>query len=233
MPPPNKIIGILGGMSHESTTTYYTYINRHINERLGGWHSANILLHSFNFAPIVELQTTGQYSELGKRLAKAAARLLDQGAELIIMACNTMHHVSAGIEELGVPFLHIVDAVGEKIKRDEVEKVALLGTRFTMENGFFANRLDEKFGVKTVVPDEKDRILVEKIIWDELGHGVVTEKGRKEYQRIVKDLEERGAQGVILGCTEIGFLLKEGDVDIKLWDTTLVHAEAAAKWAMT
>lgn len=232
MSPNMKTIGLLGGMSWESTAVYYQIINKTTNSRLGGYHSAKLLIHSFDFDQIVHDHAEGKYKELGEIMGKAALALQMQGADFVLMACNTMHVVAPVIEATGVPFLHIVDATAEKIKRDGVKKVGLLGTMATMTEPFFKDRLREKHALDVIVPNDAGRGIIWDIIRTELGHGVVNPESLVEFQCVVREMVADGAEGVILGCTEIGLLVKEGDIETKIWDTAIVHAEAAVELAL-
>jgi aspartate racemase len=220
-------------MSWESTAIYYQIINKTTNSRLGGYHSAKLLLHSFDFDQIVHDHANGKYEELGEVMAKAALALQVQGADFVLMACNTMHVVAPVIEATGIPFLHIVDATAEKIKLDGIKKVGLLGTMATMTEPFFIDRLREKYGLDVLVPNQAGREVIWSIIRTELGHGIVRAESLVEFQRIVKEMVVEGAEGVILGCTEIGLLVKKDDLEVNMWDTAIVHAEAAVEMALT
>jgi aspartate racemase len=227
-----KTIGMLGGMSWESTVSYYQTINRIVGQRLGGLHSARILLLSVDFDEIERLQRTERWDEAGELLARAARTLEDGGAEFLVLCTNTMHKVAPRIEaSVSIPLLHIADATAGRIAASGGGKVGLLGTRFTMEQEFYRGRL-ERHGFEVVVPDEGDRKSIHGIIYEELCHGKVLESSRSECQRIVSDLTARGAEGVVLGCTEIGMLLRPEDAAVPLYDTAQIHAEEAARWAL-
>lgn len=228
-----KTIGLLGGMSWESTVPYYQAINRTVAQELGGLHSAKILLYSVDFAEVEALQHAGRWDEAGALLADAAARLEGAGADLLVICTNTMHKVAPGIEaRVRIPLLHIADPTARAIRAAGHTKVGLLGTRFTMEQDFYKARLAAQHGLEVIVPAEASREAVHRIIYDELCLGVIREPSRQAYQRIAAELLEAGAQCVILGCTEIGLLLKEGDVPAPLFDTTALHARAAALAAL-
>jgi len=227
-----KTIGLLGGMSWESTVPYYQMINRTVAERLGGLHSAKVLLYSVDFAEVEELQHGGRWDEAGALLADAAARLEGAGADLLLICTNTMHKVAATVEaRVRIPLLHIADPTAQAIRAAGHTRVGLLGTRFTMEQDFYRERLAQH-GLEVLVPPADARETVHRIIYEELCRGVIREESRREYQRIAADLLEAGAQCVILGCTEIGLLLKDGDVPAPLFDTTALHARAAALAAL-
>ena len=229
-----KTIGLLGGMSWESTVTYYRVINRVVGRELGGLHSARIVMHSVEFDAIQQLQHEGRWAETGEILADAARSVHRAGADFVVLCTNTMHIVADAIEAATpLPLLHIADATADRIKSQGLERIALLGTRFTMEEPFYRGRLEERHGLQVLVPPADDRAVVHRVIYEELCRGTVDEGSRRDYQRIVGDLVEEGAQGVILGCTEIGLLLRDGDTDVPRFDTAQIHAEAAALAALS
>lgn len=224
-----KTIGLLGGMSWESTIPYYRIINETVKSRLGGLHSAKIVLHSVDFHDIEQLQHAGKWEEAGKVLAEAAASLERAGAELLVICTNTMHKVAPMIERvLSIPLLHIADATAAAIIKSKISTVGLLGTRFTMEEDFYVDRLRTKHGLNVLIPDEPDRIEIHRVIYDELCLGQIVDKSRKEYYQIIERLRVSGAQGIILGCTEISMLVDPRHVAIPTFDTTRLHAEFAA-----
>jgi len=228
-----KTIGLIGGMSWESTVPYYQAVNRTVAEHLGGLHSARVLLYSVDFAEVEALQHAGRWDEAGALLADVAARLEAAGADLLVLCTNTMHKVAPAIEaRVRIPLLHIADPTAQAIRRAGHTKVGLLGTRFTMEQDFYKARLAERHGLTVLVPPEPQRATVHRIIYDELCLGMIREESRREYQRIAAGLLAAGAQCVILGCTEVGLLLKDGDVAAPLFDTTALHARAAALMAL-
>ena len=228
-----KTIGLIGGMSWESTVPYYQTVNRTVGERLGGLHSARVLLYSVDFAEVEALQHAGRWDEAGALLADVGARLEAAGADLLVLCTNTMHKVAPAIEaRVRIPLLHIADPTAQAIRRAGHTKVGLLGTRFTMEQDFYKARLAERHGLTVLVPPEPQRATVHRIIYDELCLGMIREESRREYQRIAAGLLAAGAQCVILGCTEVGLLLKDGDVAAPLFDTTALHARAAALMAL-
>ena len=228
-----KTIGLLGGMSWESTVPYFQILNRTVGQRLGGLHSARIFLLSVDFQEIETLQHQGRWEELGGILAKEALAIQNAGADFLVLCTNTMHLVAPAIEaRVSIPLLHIADATAERIKGEGMERVGLLGTRFTMEEPFYKGRLEDAYGLDVRVPPDTDRELVHSVIYEELVQGSIREESKAEFQRITEDLERNGAQGVILGCTEIGLLLKQTDVSVPLFDTTLIHAEAAAAFSL-
>ncbi|MGN6153495.1 MAG: aspartate/glutamate racemase family protein [Lysobacteraceae bacterium] len=227
-----KTLGLLGGMSWESTVPYYRIVNERVRDRLGGLHSAKLVLHSVDFAEIEVLQHAGRWDEAGAVLADAARGLRAAGADAIVLCTNTMHRVAPAIEAaIDVPLLHIADATATRIGAAGIERVALLGTRFTMEQAFYRDRI-EAAGIGVIVPDADDRERVHRVIYDELCLGRVYDTSRQAYRDIIATLVARGAQGVILGCTEIGLLVGKGDAAVPMFDTTRLHAEAAAGWAL-
>lgn len=227
-----KTIGLLGGMSWESTVVYYQEINRIVGERLGGHHSAKIILHSVDFDEIVQLQRADDWEGTGTILADAAESLERAGAELLVICTNTMHKVAPQIQQrVKLPLIHIADATADVIKRAGIKTVGLLGTKFTMEQDFYKGRLEDQHDLAVIVPAQADREIVHRVIYDELCQGKVLDASRDQYRRIVANIVERGAQGVILGCTEIGLLIGDGNVGVPTFDTTALHARAAAEYA--
>ncbi len=228
-----KTIGLIGGMSWESTVLYYRAINRGMNERLGGQHSARIVLYSVDFDEIQRLQHAGDWDAAGRRLASAAAALEAAGADFLLLCTNTMHRVLAAVEAaVAIPVLHIVDPTAERIRAQGLRRVGLVGTRFTMEQDFYRGRLAERHGLTALVPDPDEREVVHRVIYDELVRGHIREESREAYRAILAHLVERGARGVILGCTEIGLLVGAADVAVPIFDTTRIHAEAAVDAAL-
>lgn len=229
-----KTIGLIGGMSWESTVTYYQQINRLVSQQLGGFHSAKIVLQSVDFAEVEALQAQGEWQQAGQLLGDAATNLQRSGAEFVALCTNTMHKVAEQIEQsIDVPFLHIADATGEKLKSEGYQRVALLGTLFTMEQEFYRSRLEQQFGVKVLVPNHEQRERVHNIIYDELCQGQIKPESRQQYLEIVDDLSSQGAQLVILGCTEIGLLIEQQHTEVPLLDTAQVHVEAIVKMALS
>ncbi|KAJ4349937.1 uncharacterized protein N0V89_008557 [Didymosphaeria variabile] len=228
-----KTLGLLGGMSWQSTVTYYQEINRRIREVKGGLHSAPLLMYSFDFEEIAELQHAGEWNKAGALLNEAATRLMLAGADGIVLCTNTMHFVSHGIEgETKLPLLHIADFTAERISKAGFKRVGLLGTRFTMEKDFYKTRLAEKFGLEVVVPDEQNREAIHNVIYTELVNGIINNSSREIYRRVIAKLATAGAECLILGCTEIGLLIDEASSELPIFDTTRIHATAAADWAM-
>ncbi|WP_322071282.1 aspartate/glutamate racemase family protein [Paraburkholderia bannensis] len=228
-----KTIGVIGGMSWESSAEYYRLLNSQMKARLGGHHNARSLMATVDFAQIEELQRAGDWEALGVLMAQAAQQLERGGADIVLLATNTMHRVCAAIEAaISIPFLHIADPTGAALRAANVTRVGLLGTRYTMEQDFYVGRLREVHGIEAIVPNEPDRAHVHRIIYDELCHGNVDAQSRRVYQRVIDDLAAHGAQGVILGCTEITLLIGQNDSTLPVFDTTALHAQAAADWAL-
>ncbi|HKT96307.1 MAG TPA: aspartate/glutamate racemase family protein [Paraburkholderia sp.] len=228
-----KTIGVIGGMSWESSAEYYRLLNRYAKARLGGHHNARSLMTTVDFAEVEALQRAGDWDALGVRMAQAATQLERGGADLVLLATNTMHRVCASIETaIAIPFLHIADPTGSALKTAGVTRAGLLGTRYTMEQDFYVGRLRERHGIEAIVPDEHDRQSVHRIIYDELCHGKVEDESRRVYQRTIDDMKRRGAQAVILGCTEITLLIGPADSALPVFDTTALHAQAAVDWAL-
>lgn len=229
-----KCIGLLGGMSWESTVSYYQALNRGVRTQLGGLHSARVLLNSVDFAEIERLQHAGDWPATARLLAAEARKLQDGGADFLLIGTNTMHKVAPEIEAaIDIPLLHIADATAAKLRADGVTRVGLLGTRFTMEQDFYKGRLQERFGLAVLVPDEAGRERVHRIIYDELCLGEIRESSRAEYLAIIEGLAAAGAEAVILGCTEIALLVGDARAAVPLYDTTAIHAEAAVALALS
>lgn len=228
-----KTIGLIGGMSWESSLEYYRIINQKVKERLGGFHSAKCLLVSVDFAEIEAMQMAGQWLQAGQTLMQAAASLEAGGADFVVLCTNTMHKVVDQIQAgIHIPLLHIADATGERIQAAHLKRIGLLGTRFTMEEDFYKARLVDKFGLEVIVPDADERQMVNQVIFDELCFGVISPASKAAYLKAMQHLAQRGAEGIILGCTEIGLLVKQADFSLPLFDTTQIHAEAAVRWAL-
>lgn len=228
-----KTIGLIGGMSWESTVEYYREINEGIKQNLGGLHSAKISMYSVDFAPIETLQHSGDWQATGNILAEAAVSVEKGGADFFLICTNTMHKVAEQVESVvDIPLLHIADATAEELQRNSVSKVGLLGTGFTMEKDFYKGRLSSKYHIEVVIPEEDDRKIVHDIIYQELCLGKIKEESRQEYLRIIHGLTDKGCQGVILGCTEIGLLVGQDDTATPLYDTTRIHAAKAVELAL-
>lgn len=229
-----KTIGLLGGMSWESTVHYYRAINEGIKEAIGGLHSAKIAMYSVDFEPIEKLQHEGDWEGTARILVEAALSIQAAGADFLVICTNTMHKVAPEIQNaIDIPLLHIADATADVLLGDKIKNVGLLGTAFTMEQGFYKGRLKEKYGIKVLIPDKTDREIVHKIIYDELCLGKIEPASKAEYVRIIGSLARRGAEAVILGCTEIGMLVSQKDTEVRLVDTTVIHAEKAVQLAMS
>lgn len=228
-----QVIGVLGGMSWESTQSYYRALNEGVKQALGGFHSARIVMFSVDFAEIETLQQQGDWEQAGKILADAAQAVERAGADFLLLATNTMHKVAPAIEQaVDIPLLHIADATAEQLNQDGVARVGLLGTRFTMEQDFYKARLQDKFGIEVIVPDEAERADVHRIIFDELCQGKISADSRQRYLEIIDHLHEQGAQAVILGCTEIALLVEPVHTPVALYDTTALHANRAVARAL-
>ncbi|TDV38224.1 aspartate racemase [Paraburkholderia caballeronis] len=228
-----KTIGVIGGMSWESSAEYYRLLNRDAKARLGGHHNARSLMATVDFADVEALQRAGDWATLGTLMADAARQLERGGADIVLLATNTMHRVCASIDAvISIPFLHIADPTGAALRAAGVERVGLLGTRYTMEQDFYVGRLRDTHGIEAIVPDERERADVHRIIYDELCHGVVDEVSRDVYRRVIDGLAQRGAQAVILGCTEITLLIGAEDSSLPVFDTTALHVQAAVEWAI-
>ncbi|MET0811587.1 MAG: aspartate/glutamate racemase family protein [Microbacterium sp.] len=225
-------IGMLGGMSWESTAEYYRLANERVRDRLGGVHSALVLIDSVDFADIETLQASGDWARAGAVLAQRATALEAAGADLLVLCTNTMHSVIGDIESaVSIPIVHIVDATAARIGAAQLHRVGLLGTGFTMEQGFYRDRLVEH-GIEVIVPDEDDRAIVHRVIYDELVRGIVSDASRAEYRRIIRALVDAGAEGVILGCTEIELLVTQADSSVPVFPTTRIHVEEAVAQAL-
>jgi aspartate racemase len=228
-----KTVGLLGGMSWESTLGYYREINEGVKKALGGLHSAKIAMLSVDFEPVEKLQQKGDWEGAAAILAAAAQNIQSAGADLLLICSNTMHKVAPQIEEaIEIPLLHIADATAQAIVQEGISVVGLLGTAFTMEQDFYRGRLSEKHGLDVRIPDEEDRRFVHETIYQELCLGKVQATARSEFLRIIDTFAEQGAEGVILGCTEIGMLVQQKDTNVKLFDTTAIHAATAVEYAI-
>lgn len=228
-----KTIGLLGGMSWESTQTYYRLINEGVKSRLGGLHSAKLVLYSVDFAEIEALQHKGDWPATARILSGAALSLENAGADFLMIGTNTMHKVAPEIEEAtNIPLLHIAEATANVLTQDNIQRVGLLGTRFTMEQAFYRERL-EAAGIEVVTPDAAQRAEVHRVIYEELCQGKIQAASREAYLTVINSLAEQGAQAVILGCTEIGLLIKQTDTSVPLYDTTAIHAAQAVEQALT
>ncbi len=228
-----KTLGLIGGMSPESTVSYYQIINREVNQRLGGNHSAEMLMHSINFETIAAMQRAGDWQQAGAVLAASAKRLENMGAQAIVLATNTMHKVAPAIEQaIGVPLIHVVDAVAHAIRAQGLHKVALLGTRFTMSDGFYTERL-QALGISAIVPPAARQDEIHRVIFEELCRNRLTDAAKRYYLDAITELKAQGAQGVIFGCTEIGLLLSPEECPLPVFDSTMIHALAAVAFALS
>ena len=228
-----KTIGLIGGMSWESSAVYYSLINKKVKEKLGGFHSAKSILLTVDFAEIQRLQHIEDWESLDKIMVNSAKQLETAGADIVILCTNTMHLCSPAIvQNITIPFLHIAEATGLKISELGLKKVALLGTRFTMEKDFYKTFLIEQFGVEVIIPSKTEREIIHNTIYSELVQGIIKNESREIFKQIIGDLEQQGAEGVILGCTEIPLLISNTDVNIPVFDTTAIHAEKAVEWAL-
>ncbi|HEU0293231.1 MAG TPA: aspartate/glutamate racemase family protein [Anaerolineales bacterium] len=228
-----KTIGLIGGMSWESSIEYYRIINQATKAKLGGLHSAKSLMVSVDFAEIEILQHQGRWTEAAKLLVDAARSLENGGADFIVLCTNTMHKVAEEIQAgVKIPLLHIADATAELVKVSGIQNIGLLGTRFTMEEEFYKGRLTQNYGLKVRVPNAEDREIIHRVIYDELVLGKIDGRSKEQYVRIIEQIVKEGAEGIILGCTEIGLLIHQEDSPVPLFDTTRIHAEAAVEYAL-
>ena len=228
-----KTIGLLGGMSWESSLEYYRIINEETKRRLGGSHSAKCLMYSFDFHAIEEMQKRGEWEKLTEELTVQANNLKNAGADFLIICTNTMHLMAPAIAaRTGLYVLHIADAAGAAIKEKGLQKAALLGTNFTMQGAFYREVLQERHGIQVIIPEEEDREIIHSVIYNELILGIFRDESRKRYLEIIERLAEKGAEGVVLGCTEIPLLIKQEDTAVPVFDTTDIHARAAVRYAL-
>jgi aspartate racemase len=228
-----KTIGLIGGMSWESSIEYYRIINQTVKARLGELHSAKSLMYSVDFAEVEILQHQGRWTEAAEMLVDAAKRLENSGADLIVLCTNTMHKVADDIQaNVKIPFLHIADATAQRVLASGIRTIGLLGTRFTMEEEFYKGRLSRNYGLDVMVPDAQEREIVHRVIYDELVVGRIEPSSKAQYVRIIEQMIRQGVEGIILGCTEIGLLIHQEDSQVPLFDTTRIHAEAAVEYAL-
>lgn len=228
-----KTIGLLGGMSWQSTVLYYEQINQQVSEALGALHSAKIVLHSVDFSEIEKLQHQGDWQACADILSTAARGLEKAGADIMLICTNTMHMVANEVQQsIAIPLLHIADATGKQLQRGGIKKTALLGTAFTMEKDFYKDRICSQFGIEVIVPNKQERLIVHDIIYNELCLGNIQEESRKHYATIIDNLKQQGAESVILGCTEITLLISQKDSSLPVFDTTAIHAEEAVRRAL-
>lgn len=228
-----KTIGLIGGMSWESSAVYYRLINQETKRQLGGHHNAKSVMVTLDFAEVETLQHQGSWEPLESMLSTAAKQAASGGADCIVLCTNTMHKLAAAVEgSVTIPFLHIADATAAKMEAVGVSRVGLLGTKFTMEHDFYRGRLAKRFGAEVLVPEEEERREIHHIIYEELCHGIIEADSRKKYIQAMEKMKQRGAEGIILGCTEITLLVKQRDCSLPLFDTTAIHAESAVSWAL-
>lgn len=228
-----KTIGLIGGMSWESSAEYYRLINEEVKQRLGGLHSAHCILYSVDFEQIETCQSRGEWGKAGEILANAARSLEAAGAEFIVVCTNTMHKVADEIQAgIQIPLLHIADMTAQQALTNNIRTIGLLGTRYTMEQDFYRSRLEAQ-GIKVLTPEEGDRVAVNDVIYQELCLGIINQESRNQFKRIIAGLVEQGAQGIVLGCTEIGLLIKQEDAAVPLLDTTLIHAIGSVNYALS
>ena len=228
-----KTIGLIGGMSWESSAEYYKLINELVKEKLGGFHSAKCILYSVDFDEIEILQRNGKWADLTKLMIGAAKKLELAGADCIVIATNTMHKMADEVQaSVKIPLIHIADGTAKEIVSQKIKSIGLLGTKFTMEQDFYKGRLAKKFGLNVLVPDEKDRQIIHNIIYNELCLGKIKASSKKQFIKIIAALRKNGVQGIILGCTEIGLLIKQSDVNLPVFDTTKIHAKEAVDFAL-
>lgn len=229
-----KTIGLLGGMSWESTSLYYKLINEAVREKLGGLHSAQVVMYSVDFHPLEKLMVQGDWRTLEEQLCRFSRQIEAGGADFLLICTNTMHKIADRIQgAVQIPLLHVADATANKIKSEKKSKIGLLGTRVTMTEAFYKGRLIDTHGLEVIIPSEEDMDIVDRVIFGELCKGIIREESRKDYQRIINRMQDRGAEAVILGCTEICMLISPEDVNIQLFNTTDIHAEAAVALALT
>lgn len=228
-----KTIGLIGGMSWESSAVYYELINKRVKKMLGGLRSCKSIMFSVDFAEIQKLQHKDDWDTLGQIMSDSAKNLQSAGADIILLCSNTMHLCTPAIlKSISIPFLHIAEATGLEIARKHLKKVALLGTKFTMEKDFYKQYIVDNFKVEVIIPEAEERTQIHRIIYDELVHGIVNDESREVYKQIIGNLQKKGAEGVILGCTEIPMLISQQDLSIPIFSTTNLHAKKAVKWAL-
>jgi len=228
-----KIIGLIGGTSWVSTLEYYRIINETVKEKLGGMHSAHLILYSVDFDEFI-IKHKDEWDEIAKSFSSIGKKLEQSGAECLLICANTLHKVADEVQNcINIPLVHIADVTAKKILADDLKKVGLLGTKYTMEEDFYKKRLKEKFNIETIIPDEKERGIIHNIIMDELTNDIIKNSSKQKYIKIINNLISKGAEGIILGCTEIPLLIKKNDVDIPMYNTTEIHAKAAVDFALS
>jgi aspartate racemase len=227
-----KTIGLIGGLSWESTAEYYRYINTRVQEELGGLHSAKCMMHSFDFEEIAALQRAGEWKKATEVMIQAAVTLEKAGADVLVICTNTMHKMAPEVQDaVSIPLIHIADATAKSIQKQGLTKVGLLGTKFTMEQDFYKDRL-MKYGISTIIPEEDDRTVIHDVIFGELCQGICSQVSKEKYLQIIEKLLAQGAEGIVLGCTEIPLLIKQQDCQVPVFDTTYIHATEAASFAL-
>jgi len=229
-----KTIGLIGGISWESSLEYYRIMNEAVREILGGYHSAKCIMYSVDFAEVEKLQREVHWDRAAKLLTDIARKLENSGADLLVICANTMHKFADSIQKsIQIPLLHIADVTGEKIKDRGLKKVGLLGTRFTMEEDFYKERLIRKYGLELIIPDKKERQLIHEVLFDHVRTGKIDQSSKDIFKKIIRGLEEKGAEGIILGCTEIPLFVKQEEYELPLFDTMMIHARAAVEFALS
>lgn len=228
-----KTIGIIGGVSWESTVLYYQLINQDVREKLGGLNSAKLIINSLNYAPVVQLERESNWNAVTEILITAAQTIEKAGADFLLLCCNTLHKVAPTIEKsISIPFLHIADGAGERFQKSGIKKIGLLGTQFTMEEGFYSDRLMNKFGLQVITPSLTERETIDKIIYNELCVGIINPGSKALLKNTIHSMIQSGAEGILLACTELGILIKPEDVPITMLDTTILHAKTAVSLAL-
>lgn len=228
-----KLLGFIGGMNWQSTAEYYKTINNLVNQRLGGNHSARLIIYSVDFEEILSLEMKNNWDSIGNKMAEISQDLEKAGARGLVLCSNTMHLVAEGLEKVtSIPIINVIDATAEEIKKNRIESIGLLGTKFTMEREFYKNRLKEKHGLKVLVPDSKSIDIINNIIYKELAYGKINPTSKKEIKRIVENLISDGAEGIILGCTELPMIINSKEVDVPLFDTLKIHMLAAMNFSL-
>jgi aspartate racemase len=229
-----KTIGLIGGMSWESTVDYYKILNREIKKKLGEPHSAEIIMYSVDFADIEKMQSAGQWDKLSKKMINIAQKLEKAGAEMLLICANTMHQMADEVQQkINIPLLHIADAAAEKIESGGYKNVGLLGTKYTMEGSFYKNRINENYDIDVIIPEVEERDYIHQVIYQELVSGILKDKSRENFKEIIANLKEKGAAGIILGCTEIPLLIKDKDSSLPIFNTTELHAKKAVEFALS
>ncbi len=228
-----KTIGLIGGMSWESTVDYYKILNREVKAQLGEPHSAEIMMHSVDFAEIEKMQSAGQWGKLSEKMISIAQKLEAFGADMILICANTMHQMAPEVQvNIEIPLLHIADAAAEKIEAEGYKRVGLLGTKYTMEGDFYKNRIEQRYDIEVVIPEPEAREYIHQVIYQELISGILKNESKEKFKAIIENLKEKGAEGVILGCTEIPLLIKTEDSSLPIFNTTELHAKKAVQFAL-